>query len=676
MAGTDLSIIDGVAVITLDYPPVNALSPALSQGLYAAMMQALADPAAQAIVLICAGQTFIAGADIKALASGEPMADLFGLQEAMEASPKPSVAAMHGTALGGGLETALTLHYRMCTPKTRLGLPEVKLGLLPGGGGTQRLPRLIGAEAALDMLLTGRQVSAQEALAAGLVDRVSTSEESLRADAIAFARELVATGAGPRRIRELDDRHRADQADPTLFERLRAKWAGALKGLDAPQAIVRCVEASVKGPWEAGLAVERAEFFPLLAGAQSAALRHLFFAERAAARIPGLSEEIRPRRIGKVAVIGGGTMGSGICAAFLEAGFPVTMVEMSQEALDRGTARVQEVFASRAARGKLSPNEAAARMARLAGALDYAQIADADLVVEAVFESMAVKREVFAKLAAALRPDAILATNTSFLDVNEIAAAATHPERVLGLHFFSPAHVMRLLEVVRGAQTSDEVLVTAIDLARKLGKVGVVSGVCFGFIGNRILWARGEQAAQLLKEGVSPYAIDAALVEFGFPMGHFQMLDLAGLDIGEPDPVRAALIAAGRKGQKSGAGFYDYAGDRKGAPDPRALDLIGGVVGVAPGTKVLPPEDLLARLLYPMINEGAKILAEGIALRASDIDVVYVMGYGWPPHTGGPMFHADRVGLPAIVRALEAMPGVSVAPLLARLAAEGGALEG
>ena len=675
-AGTDLSLIDGVAVITLDYPPVNALSPALSQGLYAAMMQALDDPAAQAIVLICAGSTFIAGADIKALGSGEPMADLFALQAAIEASPKPSVAAMHGTALGGGLETALTMHYRICSPGARLGLPEVKLGLLPGGGGTQRLPRVMGAEAALDLMLTGRQIGAREALAAGLVDRIATSEDSLRADALAFARELLAEGRGAQPIREREDRHRADQAEPDLFDRLRQTWAATLRGFDAPQAIVRCVEASVKGPWEAGLAVERAEFMQLLAGAQSAALRYVFLAERAAARIPGLPAELKPRTLGKVAVIGGGTMGSGITAAFIEAGYPVTMVEMNQEALDRGTTRVKEIFASRVERGKLTAEAAAERTARLGGALDYAAIADADLVVEAVFESMPVKRDIFAKLAAVLRPEAILATNTSFLDVNEIAAAATHPERVVGLHFFSPAHIMRLLEVVRGDKTSDEVMVTAMDLARKLGKVGVVSGVCFGFIGNRIWWARNVQAYELLKEGVSPYAMDAALVEFGYPMGHFQMLDLAGLDIGEPNALQSALIADGRRGQKSGAGFYEYSGGRRGAPDPRALELIGGVFGVTPGSKEMSSSELIERLTYPMINEGAKILAEGIALRASDIDVVYVMGYGWPPHRGGPMFYADQVGLPEVVAALKTMPEVTLAPLLERLAAEGGRLTG
>jgi 3-hydroxyacyl-CoA dehydrogenase len=675
--GTDLTIEDGIAVITLDYPPVNAMSPDLMDGLYDALMAALDDPAVKAIVLACAGRTFIAGADIKSMGSGKaPKVDFFELQDAVENSPKPTIAAMHGTPLGGGLETAMTLHYRICTPKTRMGLPEVHLGLLPGGGGTQRLPRIVGAEAALDFLLTGRQIPATDALAVGLVDAVSTSEDSLRADAIAFVRQVLADGRKPVRIRDREDKHLADQADAGLFDRLRQQWAANLKGMDAPQAIFRCVEASVKGPWDAGIKVERAEFWPLMNGAQSAALRHVFLAERAAAKIPGLSPEVKPRSIGKVAVIGGGTMGSGISAAFIDAGFPVTMVETSQEALDRGAARVREVFASRAQRGKLSAEEAQARGALLSPTLDYAAIADADLVVEAVFESMAVKKEVFAKLSAVARPDAILATNTSFLDVNEIATAATNPERVLGLHFFSPANVMRLLEIVRAAKTSDEVLVTALDLAKKLKKVGVVSGVCHGFIGNRILRARAAQADALLGEGVSPYDIDAALVEFGFPMGHFQMLDLAGLDIGEPDPARAALLKAGRKGQKSGAGFYDYAADRKGKPDQAALDLVGEAFGTKLGSKTVPQDELLARLLYPMTNEGAKILDEGIALRASDIDMVYVTGYGWPAHKGGPMFYADLVGLPTVAAALKGMPGVTISPLLEKLAAEDGKFNG
>ena len=673
--GTDLTLEDGVAIVTLDFPPVNAMSPGLTDGLYDALMAALADPEAKAIVLICAGRTFIAGADLKSMGKVKPKVDFFGLQDAIENSPKPTIAAMHGTPLGGGLETAMTLHYRIATPGTRMGLPEVNLGLLPGGGGTQRMPRITGAEAALDLLLTGRQVPAGDALAIGLIDRIASGEDTLRADAIAFARELIAQGKPPQRIRDREDKVAADRADPGLMDRLHEKWAPKMKGLDAPQAIFRCVAAAVKGPWDTGIALERDEFGKVLNGPQSAALRHMFMAERAAAKIPGLAKDIALRPVNKVAVIGGGTMGSGISTAFLDAGFPVTMVEMNQDALDRGAATVKGVFTSRAERGKLTQEKAEARIAALTTSLDLAgAVADADLVVEAVFENTEVKKELFAKLSASARPDAILATNTSFLNVDEIASAAAHPERVLGLHFFSPAHVMRLLEVVRGAKTADDVLATAMDLAKKLRKTAVVSGVCHGFIGNRMLSPRQAQANAMLAEGVAPWDIDAALVDFGFAMGPYQMFDLAGLDIGQSpdDPVRSALVAAGRKGQKNGLGYYDYSAGRQGKPDQATLDIIEQVTGVKPGSKTLSTDEIVGRLLFPMINEGAKILDEGIALRASDIDVVYVAGYGWPSHKGGPMFHADQVGLARVAEALRTMPGVTVSPLLEKLAAEDG----
>jgi 3-hydroxyacyl-CoA dehydrogenase len=673
--GTDLTLEGGVAVITLDFPPVNAMSPALTDGLYDALTSALADPEASAIVLICAGRTFIAGADLKSMGKVEPKIDFFALQDMIENSAKPTIAALHGTPLGGGLETAMTLRYRIATPGTRMGLPEVTLGLLPGGGGTQRMPRITGAEAALDLLLTGRQVPAKEALTIGLIDRIASSEDSLRADAIAFARDLLAEGRTPQRIRDREDKVAADRADAGLMDRLQAKWADKMKGLDAPQAIFRCVAAAVQGPWETGIAVERAEFGPLLTGPQSAALRHVFMAERAAAKVPGLAKDIPLRSIGKVVVIGGGTMGSGITAAFLDAGFPVTMVEMDATALDRGTTSVKSVFTSRVERGKLGQDKAEERISALSTSLDLeAAVADADLVVEAVFENLEVKKTLFGKLSAAARPDAILATNTSFLDVDAIASAASNPERVVGLHFFSPAYAMRLLEVVRGAQTADDVVATALKLAKTLRKTAVVSGVGPGVIGNRMLNARQAQANALLADGVLPWDIDAALVGFGFPMGPFQMYDLVGLDIGESadDPVRSTLAAAGRKGQKTGRGYYDYSAGRKGQPDPATLDIIEQVTGAKPGSMTLSADAIVARLLYPMINEGAKILEEGIALRASDIDVVYIAGYGWPSHKGGPMFHADQVGLAKVAEALHAVPGISVSPLLARLAEEGG----
>ena len=672
--GTNLSIEDGVAVVTLNYPPVNAMSPALMDGLYDALTASLENDEAKAIVLICAGRTFIAGADLKSIGKVVTKVDFFGLQDAIENAPKPTIAALHGTPLGGGLETAMTFNYRIAAPGTRMGLPEVKLGLLPGGGGTQRLPRIVGAEAALDLLLSGRQVPAEQALEMGLIDRISTSEQSLRDEALAFARELVASGTRPQRIRDLEDKIAADRTDAGLMDRMREKHAPAMKGLDAPQAIVRCVEAAIKGPWEAGIAVEREEFGKVLSGPQSVALRHMFMAERAATKIPGLPKEIALRPVRKVAVIGGGTMGSGISTAFLSAGYPVTMIEMNQAALDRGAGTVRDVFTSRAKRGKLTPEKAQAGIAALTTSLDLDAVRDADLVIEAVFEDLAVKQELFGKLSQAARPDAILASNTSFLDLNAIASAATGPERVIGMHFFSPAHVMRLLEVVRGAKTADDVLATVMDLGKKIGKTAVVSGVCPGFIGNRMLSARQDQANAMLAQGVAPWDIDAALLDFGFPMGPYQMFDLAGLDIGldERDRVRSALVDAGRKGQKNGKGYYDYASGRTGVPDPETLEIVSRVTGVPAGSAQLSRDEIVAGLLYPLINEGAKILDEGIALRASDIDLVWVTGYGWPAHKGGPMFYADQIGAAKVLEGLKGLPGVTPSPLLERLAAANG----
>lgn len=672
--GTTLVIEDGVAVVTLDFPPVNAMSPALMDGLYDALMAALHDDAAKAIVLICAGRTFIAGADLKSMGKVQPKVDFFALQDSIENSPKPTVAALHGTALGGGMETALTFHYRIAVPSARMGLPEVTLGLLPGGGGTQRLPRITGAEAALDLLISGRQVSAPEAIEIGLIDRLA-SEGELRRDAIAFARELAAAGGQPKRIRDAEHKIAPDRDDAGLFDRYRATRGKQLSGLDAPQAILRCVEAAVAGPWEAGIAVERAEFQKLLNGPQSAALRHIFMAERAAQKIPGLAPDLQPLPIRKVAIVGAGTMGSGIAMAFLAAGFPVTLVETQQTALDRGTAHIRATLQSRVERGKLSPDNAQAQLAALSPAPDLSALADADLVVEAIFENLEVKQALFRELSEIVRPTVILATNTSFLDVDAIASSATHPERVLGMHFFSPANVMRLLEVVRGARTSDVVLSTVMGLAKKLRKAAVVSGVCFGFIGNRMLAARQVHADGMVIKGVLPWEIDRVLTDFGFPMGPFAMLDLAGLDIGwehDSDTVKSRLVAAGRKGQKTGAGYYDYDG-KIATPSRVTLDTIAGLATAAPGSSTLSDSQILDRLLLPMINEGARILKEGIALRGSDIDLVWVTGYGWPAHRGGPMFYADSIGLDAIIDGLRSI-GVAPAELLVELATQKGSL--
>lgn len=670
--GTDLTNIDGVAVLTLDFPPVNAMSPALMNGLYDGLQMALADDAVKAIVLICAGRTFIAGADLKSMGKVAPKIDFFALQDEIENSAKPTVAALHGTPLGGGLETALTFHYRIAVPSARMGLPEVNLGLLPGGGGTQRLPRITGAAAALDLMITGRQVPAAEALSIGLIDRLAT-EGSLREDAIAFAKELAASGVKPQRVRDLEDKVAADRQHPEIFSDFRAKNAAKIKGLDAPQAIIRCVEAAVAGPWEAGLVVERAEFKILLEGPQSAALRHIFMAERAAQKIPGLAADAPKRNFAKVGVVGAGTMGSGITLAFLAAGIPVTVVETGQEALDRGVARIRETITSRVERGKLAAAAGDAQLAGLSSSLELAALADADLVIEAIFENMDVKKALFADLSKVVRADAVLASNTSFLDVNEIASAATHPERVLGMHFFSPANIMRLLEVVRGKATSTEVLGSVMALGKKLGKVPVVSGVCPGFIGNRILRVRQDEADTMVLDGVLPWDIDRVLTDFGFPMGPFAMQDMAGLDvvIRGADTVPGRLVAAGRRGQKGGGGYYDYDANRKASPSPAALAIIAEVNGGK--TAKLDDQTILSRLLMPMINEGAKILEEGIALRGSDIDMVWIAGYGWPAHKGGPMFYADLIGLKQVVETLGKL-GLTPAPLLRKLAEEGGSL--
>lgn len=673
--GTDLTTVSGVAVITLDFPPVNAMSPDLTDGLYDAFHQALADDEAKAIVLICAGRTFIAGADLKSLGKKEPKVDFYQLQDTIENSPKPTVAALHGTALGGGMETALTFHYRIATRTARMGLPEVTLGLLPGGGGTQRLPRIIGAEHALDLLLSGRQIGAPEALAIGLVDRLA--EGDLRSEAVAFASELANQGTRPKRISDLEDKIAADRADAGLFERLRSRHARQLKGLDAPQAIMRCVEAAVKGPWDAGLAVERAEFQKVLQGPQSAALRHGFMAQRAAQKIPGLTTEVTPLPIKAVGVIGAGTMGCGIALAFLGAGYHVTIVETGQVALDRGLARILDTIASRRDRGKLSNEQAVQQSAALTPALALDALAHADLVIEAVFEDLDTKKALFARLGGIVRSDTILATNTSFLDVDAIGACAAGPERTLGLHFFSPADVMRLLEVVRGQQTSMQTLTTAMSVAKRLGKVAVVSGVCHGFIGNRMLAVRQAQADTMVLDGVLPWEIDGVLRDFGFPMGPFELLDAIGLDIsweGDVDTVKTRLVQSGRKGQKTGKGYYDYDDKRKATPSDAALAVIAELARAVPGSARPTDEAMLDRLLLPLINEGARLLEEGIAARGSDIDVVWTTGYGWPAVTGGPMFHADAMGLSWVVARLEQIPGQVAAPLLRRLALEGGSL--
>ncbi len=662
MQSVTMQIHNDIAVVIVNNPPVNALSWHVRQGMHDSFSTALADASVKAIVLRCDGATFIAGADITEFGKPPQGPDFNAVLNMIEAAGKPVVAAIHGTALGGGLETALVCHYRIAVPSAKLGVPEVKLGLLPGAGGTQRLPRVVGIEAAATMCSLGEPVPAPKAEAMGLVDRLA-GEASLAEDAIAYARELIM--AGPRPTRE-----RPIEGDIAIIEQLKSANAKKWKGFEAPYANLACVEAATRLPFEEGLKFERTEFLKLMGGSQSAAQRHMFFAERQAAKIDGLPKDLPLRDIKKVGVIGAGTMGGGISMNFLAKGIPVTIVEMVQENLDRGVGVIRKNYENSAAKGRFTNEQVEGMMGILAPSLSLDDLADCDLIIEAVYESMDVKKEVFGKLDAICKAGAILASNTSYLNVDEIAASTSRPQDVVGMHFFSPANVMKLLEVVRGEKTADDVLATAMAIGKKIGKVAVVAGVCHGFIGNRMLSTRQQPAMQLLLEGATPAQIDKVHTDFGMPMGPFQMSDLAGLDIGwhrEPsriESIRDGLCAAGRFGQKNGKGFYDYDEKRVGTPSEEALAIIEEFRA----TSNLPKRDIsdqeiVERTLYPMVNEGYKILEEGKAQRASDIDVVWIYGYGWPIYRGGPMFWGDLEGAGKIVEALE-RHGVPVAESL------------
>jgi 3-hydroxyacyl-CoA dehydrogenase len=657
-----------VLVLSVNNPPVNALSWHVRQGISDGIEQGLKDDSVKAIVIRCEGQTFIAGADITEFGKAPQGPDFNAVLNTIEMATKPVIAAIHGTALGGGLETTLVCHYRIAVPSAKLGVPEVKLGLLPGAGGTQRLPRLVGIEQAAVMTSLGEPISAQKALDTGLIDKLA-GEDSLAADAVAFARECVAKG--PRHTRDLPVK-----GDTAIIAKLEAENARKWKGFEAPYANLRCVAAAAENPnIEDGLKFERAEFVKLMSGSQSAAQRHMFFAERQAAKIDGLPKDITLRPIKKVGVIGAGTMGGGISMNFLAKGIAVTIVEMVQENLDRGVGVIRKNYEASAAKGRFTAEQVEGMMGLLTPTLSLEDLADCDLVIEAVYESMDVKKEVFGKLDKICKAGAILASNTSYLDVDEIAASTSRPQDVVGMHFFSPANVMKLLEVVRGAKTADDVLATAMAIGKKIGKVAVVAGVCHGFIGNRMLSTRQGPAMQLLLEGATPAQIDKVHTDFGMPMGPFQMSDLAGLDIGwHRDPsrvetIRDALCAAGRFGQKNSKGFYDYDAKRVGTPSAEALAIIEEFRATSNLPKrEISDQEIIERTLYPMVNEGYKILEEGKAQRASDIDVVWIYGYGWPVYRGGPMFWGDLEGAGKIVEALE-RHGVAVADSLKAKAA-------
>jgi 3-hydroxyacyl-CoA dehydrogenase len=680
---------DATAVITLDNPPVNAMGHALREEVAARLATAWADEAVTAIVIIGAGKLFCGGADVKAFGTPASRAEPSSrtLVKQIEASAKPVVAAIHGSALGLGLEFALGCHYRIAQRGARLGLPEVKLGLLPGGGGTQRLPRVAGVETAVKIIVEGEPVGADEAHRMGIVDEVMSGD--LLPAALDFARRMARREDHP-----VASRRRArPPADPTFFETERKRISSTKRGQPAPLECLACIEAATTMPFDEGLKFERERFDVLLNGTESNALRHLFLAERAAAKVTGIASDVAAAKIARVAVIGAGTMGSGIAMGFASAGIPVALLESNQEALDRGLKTIRRNYEGTVAKGRLAQEEAEARIARIAPTLDFAAVQDVDLVIEAVFEDMEVKKDLLGRLDALCKPGAVLATNTSRLDVDEIARATHRPASVIGLHFFSPANVMRLVEVVRGAATSPQTIVTSMAVVRTIGKLPVLVGVCDGFVGNRMVAQYAREAEFLLEEGASPEQVDGALKRFGLAMGRFAMSDLAGLDISwasrkrqaatRPAHLRYSKVAdrlceLGRFGQKTGAGFYRYEpGSRTPLPDPVVQQIVvqcAAEAGIE--RRTIGDAEIVERTIYALINEGAKILDEGIAQRASDIDLIYVNGYGFPAWRGGPMFYANTVGLDKVyarVREFERQHGEfwRPAPLLERLAKAG-----
>jgi 3-hydroxyacyl-CoA dehydrogenase len=692
----DYKVHGDVAVITMNNPPVNGLGHATRLGLTDGLTKANADASVKAIVITGAGKAFSGGADIKEFGSPKALAEpnLLSVILAIENSAKPVVAAVHSIAMGGGLELALGCHYRIAAPGTNVALPEVKLGLIPGAGGTQRLPRVLGVETALNMILSGEPVKSEllaQQTGQKLFDRMAASAESLADEALAYARSVAGARPLPL-VRNLPCKHPLGDA---YFQFARNMVKGMAKNFPAPAKCVDAVEAATRKKFDDGMVYEREIFTALMFTPESRALRHLFVAERAASKIPDVPEDTPKRQIKSVAVIGAGTMGGGISMNFLNAGIPVKMLEMKQEALDKGIATIRKNYESQVKRGKLKQDKYDQRMALLSTTLDYSDLKDADLVIEAVFEEMGVKQKVFEKLDEVMKPGAILASNTSTLDVNKIASFTKRPQDVVGMHFFSPANVMKLLEVVRGEQTAKDVLATVMALGKQIKKTAVVSGVCDGFIGNRMIEQYSRQAGFLLDEGATPQQVDRAIEKFGFAMGPFRMGDLAGNDIGWAIRKRRAqerpnmlysrtadkLCELGRFGQKTGAGWYDYqAGKRDAIPSELVNKMIEDhrkELGITP--RKISDDEIVQRLVYSLVNEGARIVEDGIASRASDIDMVYLTGYGFPMHRGGPMMYADQVGLFNVVQAMKRFqlnPRDDAqfwepAPLLAKLAAEG-----
>ena len=678
---TDLTREGDIAVLTVNSPPVNALSANVRDGLSAGIAQAAADPAVKAIVLICDGRTFIAGADISEFGKPPKGASLHDVQAAIEGGAKPVIAAIHGTAFGGGFELAQACHYRVAVPSAQFGQPEIKLGIIPGAGGTQRLPRLIGVEKALEANVSGNPFSAKLAHEWGAVDAL-VEEGKLREGALAFARKVIDTRMPLRKVRDLNDKIEAARGHREIFDKVRRDNARKYRGFEAWQAVIRAVEAAVDLPFDEGMKREREEFMNLVLTPQARAQRYVFFAERKVWKIADIPDTTPTLPIKKVGVIGAGTMGGGISMNFLNVGIPVTIVETAQPALDRGLATIRRNYENTAKKGRLKQSDVETRMGLLSPGLNLDALSDCDLIIEAVYENMDIKKEVFRKLDRIAKPGAILASNTSYLNIDEIASVTGRPDHVLGMHFFSPANVMRLLEVVRGEKTAKPVIATVMQLARKIGKIAALVGVCHGFVGNRMLHQRQREAGKLILEGAMPWDVDRVIYDFGFPMGPFAMSDLAGLDIGwsketsKSSTIREILCEMDRRGQKTGAGFYDYDELRNAKPSPVVEKIIldfAAKKGI--NRRTISDEEILERCIYPMINEGAKILEEGKAQRASDIDIVWINGYGWPVYRGGPMFYADLVGpekVLAKMKNFEATMGEDFkpAPLVEKVVAE------
>ena len=658
---TKLDVIDNVGVLTLNSPPVNALSANVREGLDIGIKKAIENNDVQAIVIICEGRTFIAGADISEFGKEPKGPSLFEVQDIMENSSKPLIAAIHGTALGGGLEVALTCHYRIAVKSAKCGLPEVNLGLLPGAGGTQRLPRLVGVEQALKMVTSGLHLPAEQCLQNGLIDKLANNDDLLN-ESISFAKEIIEENRPLKKVRDLDEKVKAARGNDELFQNFRKSIERKTRGFLAPEYNIQCIEAAVNKPFDEGIKVERDLFIKLISGNQSAAQRYFFFAQRQVAKIPDIPKETELLDINKVGIIGAGTMGGGIAMNFANAGIPVTIIEQSQERLDKGIGIIRKNYENTAAKGRISLEDVDKRMQFINGNISIDTLSDKDLIIEAVFENMDLKKEIFSKLDLIAKDSAILATNTSALNINEIAETTKRPESVIGLHFFSPANVMRLLEIVRGEKTSKQIIATSMGLAKTIGKTAALVGVCPGFVGNRILAQRQREANKLILEGALPWEIDDALFDFGFPMGPFAMSDLAGLDIGwnketsRSETIRDILCENGRFGQKSGKGFYIYDENRNKLPDNDVEKIIQEFADNKQiKRREIEKDEILKRCLYPMINEGFKILDEGMAIRASDIDIIWINGYGWPIYEGGPMFYGNLIGYDKILSWLQDM---------------------